>query len=47
VLAQPNWLPATLASSNQTHEHQHEQAPADQQLHQHDQVPLQPQVPHH
>jgi predicted metal-binding membrane protein len=47
VLMQPNWLPATLASSNQTNEHQHEQAPADLHLQQHDQLPAQPQVPHH
>jgi predicted metal-binding membrane protein len=47
VLLQPNWLPATFASSDQTHEHHHEQLPSDQPVHQHEQLPGQQQVPHH
>jgi predicted metal-binding membrane protein len=47
VLLQPNWLPATFASSNQTHQHQSEQVPADQDVHQHEQLPTQKQIPHH
>jgi predicted metal-binding membrane protein len=45
VLLQPDWMPATIASVNQTHEHQHEQLPA--QEHHHEQMPAQEQVPHH
>jgi predicted metal-binding membrane protein len=47
VLMQPNWLPSTIASENQTHEHHPEQLPAEQHLQQHEQLPGEQQAPHH